>query len=230
VRELLLPVSSAVGGYGTQWSASLIVLNDGDETAEVLVDWQCSLPICPDRIFLEPGEWIATGLQGLGRGNLLTVVRGDPQFSYRLRVRDTATGEVKVLTELPVVPVESLGNDRLNLFKIDLPAGTRHALRVYDVSAAENPAVRVTASYMFNATGQRVAPGMVFFDEEIALHGRSALKPAEAALFNFLPIPDLDILVTIRPLDPEMRIWAFLSVTDNLSHDLVLYTPQTPAQ
>jgi hypothetical protein len=145
-------------------------------------------------------------------------------------VRDTATGEEKVLTELPVVPVESLGNERLNLFRVDVPAGTRHALRVYDVSATENPAVRVTASYMFNATGQRAAPGMIFFDEEITLHGRSALKPAEATLFNFLPIPDIDILVTIRPLDPEMRIWAFLSVTDNLSHDLVLYTPQTPAQ
>jgi hypothetical protein len=81
VRELLLPVSSAVGGYATQWSASLIVLNDGDETAEVLVDWQCSLPICPDRLTMYPGEWSAIGLQGLGRGNLLTVVRGDPQFS-----------------------------------------------------------------------------------------------------------------------------------------------------
>lgn len=228
-RELLLPISSTFGGYGTHWSAGLIMLNDGDEVAEVLVDWQCSLPICPDGLTLDAGEWMAMGLEGGGRGNLLTVVRGDPQFSYRLYVRDSPTGIHEFQTELPIVPVQSLGNERLNLFKVDLPAGTRHALRVYDVSAAERPAVRVTASYMFSATGRRVAPGVIFFDEEVPLDGRSALAPAEAALFNFLPIPDSDILVTVRPLDPAMRIWAFLSVTDNLTQDLVLYTPQTPA-
>ena len=222
-REFLLPISgnNLPGGHGTFWTASLTVLNDGEEIALVTVDRTCSFPnACPDGLSLMPGEWHSTGLEGLGRGNLVTVERGNPQFSYRLYVSDSFAGDRKVLTELPIVPVDSLCNEPLRLFQINLPAGTRHALRIYDASEVEKPAVRVTARYRF--------ANAILFDRVVELEGRRELRPAEAALFDFLPIPDIEILLTIEPLDPEMRIWAFLSVTDNLTHDLVLYTPQTP--
>jgi hypothetical protein len=221
--EFLLPISAngLAGGYGTFWRANLIVLNRGEELAFIDIDRVCSpAGLCPDALSVSPGEWHTTGLEGRGRGHLVRVVEGTPEFSYRLYVSDSLVELGRVLMELPIIPVDSLGSDPLALFKIDLPMETRHALRIYDLSTVPNPTVRITATYMFG--------NVVFFDQEVTLQGRDDLHPAEATLFDFLPSPDSDILLTVRPLNPEMRVWAFLSVTDNLTQDLVLYTPQTP--
>ncbi|MFN2443345.1 MAG: hypothetical protein ABR517_11740 [Thermoanaerobaculia bacterium] len=223
-NEFLLPISANAlpGGYGTYWTATLIVLNRGTEAVLVTVDRTCAVTgLCPDAVVAYPGQWRATGLEGRGRGNLMRIENGTPEFSYRLYVGESTADRGRVLTELPIVPVASLCSEPLTLFKIDLVPGTRHALRIYDASGVDNPVVRVTATNMFSDA--------VLFDGEVLLEKRSDLHPAEAKLFDFLPSPD-SILVTVQPLDPEMRTWAFLSVTDNITNDLVLYTPQTPTR
>jgi hypothetical protein len=229
--RVLFPVNfMTTGAHGSQWRTDLVVRNDGPVTIETspLFWFDPASPILP---ILQP---VAPGGKGnffqLNRdgGQFLYVPRGlEPRLSYASHVVDRSRSEVDLGTEVPVIREEDT-DFQVKLLQVPVDARYRAKLRVYDLDVNNREVVVTLKDWVFGRTIQRT----------LALTGIaicpvapcSTERPAFAVL-DLDQIPELremqygvDVTVTSRTRDA--RLWAFVSVTNNDTQHVTVYTPQ----
>jgi hypothetical protein len=243
LERILLPITvrNAPGAYGSTWNTSLWIRIDtqasyvfihplspavdrdppyGDIFGPVLAPF--SYPISFYRT--QPGE-TAGSLMYVGREQ-----SDDVHLSLRLSNGTVASNPV----ELPVVRERSFTTSTLHILGIPLGSSGRAMLRVYGIDPHKLGSVHVRAFLEDRAD----YPNTLLLDSVVPLTVTQKFSPtsvfdqlpvrppvAEVSLSALIPDSFKQLRLEISPVDPTLRLWGFVSITDNVRQDVVLRTP-----
>jgi hypothetical protein len=243
-RKVLLPIDlhqRIPGDRGSLWDTRLWVLNDAGIPVEMR-NWirSCVIPECPPNGPVPPSvsfqtKHSAIGPDGIPGAFLLIDERFVSLFAFRLNVFDTTRTAEADGTELPVV-AENGFRQSLNL--LDVPArgaNLRHTIRVYSLDGSLPGMIRIRVF--------RIKPslptGTARVDEQLGEAVIPIQLPSQGTEDVFPGYIQLDDLRTIAPavlesdrlrvridsMTPDIRIWAFASVTSNTTSVVTTITP-----
>ncbi|MHB0969656.1 MAG: hypothetical protein ACYC7A_13595 [Thermoanaerobaculia bacterium] len=248
--KILLPVvtdpAGIDGAYGSIWATRLSVLNTGSR--DVVLDgydfqicgFECDAyrPTPPGITFHPELYWSSDSAEGY----FLTTMAADlPLLRIELHVQDLSRQALTWGTEIPVVSEHEAYADALELHGIPVDLRFRARLRVYDFQALPVPdrsasvryevfAVRPTLELPFEPASGPPAPQDEPLVSGTLLFGRGngGFRPGYAFLdLDRLPLPPNveRIRVRVTPITPDLRFWAFVSVTNNETQHVTTISP-----
>jgi hypothetical protein len=152
-------------------------------------------------------------------------------IDFSLHVRDITRAGENLGTELPVIREEELLSGDVHLLNIPVADGFRYTLRVYDLGFKTSRRVFVSAFSPANESVASITLELQAADEAClgGPVGCTPNLPRYAAIQDFVTPSGTDletIRLVIHPESPEMRIWAFVSVTSNSTSQITTITPQ----
>jgi hypothetical protein len=146
------------------------------------------------------------------------------------RVWDTARATLTAGSEIPAVREEDFRSTTLALLGIPVAPHYRHTLRVYDFDGRGGARVAIRV-YANDETEPRA-------NVERTLTLQTGEKVTDAALPLVPAYLQLDpatlgsvagastIRIEVEPLDPGVRLWSFVSVTNNQTHHVTTFSAQ----
>ncbi|HYO75493.1 MAG TPA: IPT/TIG domain-containing protein [Thermoanaerobaculia bacterium] len=231
-ERVLFPLNFfGAGAHGSEWRTNIVVRNDGPVAVRTIPEFwmQPNSPVLPIA-----NEYIPAGGRGQfvlrqrDGGEFLHVPRGlEKELSYASHLVDRSRSATDLGSEIPVVHAEETANT-IRLLGVPTASNFRAKLRVYDFDPVNGRLVTVTV---------REPNGNVLATRKLTLTGAPvcANAPCFADRPPFAAL-DLDLLdgvrgaesanVTIESDLNDGRIWAFVSVTNNETQNVTLYTPQ----
>jgi hypothetical protein len=231
MERLLVPICIAKEGrFGASWGCEMWVRN----SADVPVVFSKGRP----HISLPSGglaqiEAHATQFYyEAPRGAIYNVEKAHAdQVHVSLRIADQNRRPVNQGTEIPVVREKDWLSKPVDLLDIPTDPAVRQTLRVYDPEATGMASVRVTVYPFYYVDVEPLA------EVVIALRGGEILSGQWHRLPDYAEIPDLvaafpqiateeRLRVTVEPLTPGMRFWAFITITDNATQQVTVVSPQ----
>ncbi len=233
---VMLPVfaGSLPGAYESSWETTFSAHNNGALKA----DYQplvFSFPTAGFSNFPAGGGDRVSGPPGQSIPRIFWVERERlPDFHFSLRVRDRSRQSQSAGVDIPVVR-ESEFSDRVTLVDVPIDAAFRHSLRIYDPQTGDRT-VRVRI-FEFLGVAARVEPGNPLVDITVTLKGHPPTNgviwayAAEGAIHNLTAVfPVLATVSAVRididPIDPGAKLWAFVTVTSNVTQEVTTVTPQ----
>ena len=234
-RRILLPLAAPYvpGANGAAWTTRTTMLIRSTEDIEISPG-PCDRPVDPcigldlQRPF-DAAPLIYTDRPG---GQFLYVrPENEAKLRFNTRIWDNARFTETAGAEIPVVREDELITTSVSLLGIPVAPQYRHTLRVYDADARENARVLIHVYANHEAT-PRVSVVRTLERSPEMFHVTSALLPTHPSYLEIDPrsLTSLDGLETIRievePVDPGLRFWAFVSITNNETHHVTTVTPQ----
>ncbi|HYK02735.1 MAG TPA: hypothetical protein VE974_13335 [Thermoanaerobaculia bacterium] len=233
VEWVLFPVNfMARGAFGSDWRSDIVVRNDGPVTIETRPLFWAN-PTIPTLPIPEP---IAPGGKGnfpqLERdgGQFLYVPRGlEEKLSYASHVVDRSRSESDLGTELPVVRAEDT-DSVVKLLQVPVGELYRAKLRVYDVAANRSVLVRFT-----DPAGREslTVVGLALTGIPVCPIAPCVADRPAFGVLDLETIPGLQsgnfpngVDVTITSVGDGGRLWGFVTVTNNDTQHVTVYTPQ----
>ena len=230
--RVLFPVNFAGrGAFGSDWHTDIYIANDGPIAVETVpLFWSDpDSPVLPPLLPIAPGDKGRFGEFARDGGAFLHVPRGlESRLSYASHIVDRSRTSTDLGTEVPVVRARDT-SDEIRLIEVPVGELYRARLRVYDFDPVNGREVLVTI--------RRVDNKQLLHSRRLVLSGAEqcpnapcfASRPPFATL-DFEQIAELraagEIDVTVESTLEDGRIWAFVSVTNNETQDVTLYTPQ----
>jgi hypothetical protein len=240
--RLLIPVYGGSslhplpGAAGSDWYTSLRAYNANDFFVQVdaTPDLTCAIT-CPPPL-LESGRTgdphVAVRDAFLG-GFLYVQKDGFENVHFSLRAHETSMDRDDPGFTVPIIRREDVKAGAVSTI-LDVPsarADRRTLLRVYDLEA-RNTAVAVRFVTRENVVLHEQIVGLTVNPGNPAAVNRSEEFPT-APTFAFLQLEDLPLpaaldgfRIEMEPVDPESRIWGFLTITSNETHRVSLLIPQ----
>lgn len=244
-EKILFPIVAnfeVPGAFGSRWVSKASVLNLSNQAVAIDGGSFCFDCIQGAKATLEPGvSYSVVPLEGTGGipGSFLYVDRQfDEQLHFSLLARDVSRSTETWGTEIPVVRENQFRSDDIELLGVPPnPSNYRVTLRIYSL----DPAGGVVNVSVFEQDGFVLPHGPVERDHELgnAYYTTIRQKNNFAWSENYpgyaevtaLPIktepgPEVESLrVEIEPLTPGLRIWAFLTLTNNDTQSLSVISP-----
>lgn len=236
LTRLLIPIAvdGQNGANGSRWKTSSYVYNSA--SVPVLFTQgdpdSCGIPEgCIDTSRIPPGRGGPSN-HLIGRpGAIVFVDRANAdRLHFTTRIFDANRTEADFGTEIPVVREADLHTTTLVLPHVAVLPNFRVLLRIYDPFVIPVPLVRVRVVGETSHT--------VYLDEMRLIDARgvpfvpeSRTWPrfggsAEIPLTPLVPLDGEYVRVEIEPLSPDLRFWAFVSITSNVTNHVTLVTPQ----
>lgn len=229
------------GAHGSVWEVRTWIHNGGTEPVNVVPPPVCGFAVpCSGGLVLAPNlaplpvrpfENVATGF----------FLRAESEHAadvvFSSRVRDLSVEADSAGTELPVVREDRFSSGPLALINVPLEAPRfRAMLRVYALPEVLAPREVELRCYRLPSFID------VPVEEKILLHTQRLLlgTPAGAAqspehyaayaeVASIASIPQLAfedaVWIEVEPVTPGLRIWGFVSVTNNETQQVTLVTP-----
>jgi len=221
-QEILLPihVDPTHGNFGSRWISELWLRNGTDRRLYIF-------PLTYSDWFVFPGETQMPPVWrrpvGSPPGQLLLITSTDPdRIRFNLRVRDTSRQSESWGTELPAVRESEFRRERIVLLNIPADDRYRRVLRIYQPL----PRGHIGGDVVIRILG--IPDDQLLWEQRMTLKGRG--NPYISA---YLEVPLNSQIagvararVEIVPLYPWMKIWAFISVTNNETQQVTTVTPQ----
>jgi hypothetical protein len=146
-------------------------------------------------------------------------------LEFALRVRDVSRQSDSWGTEVPVVREDRAYRHPFDVLNVPLQPRFRQTLRIYDFEDRSGGSVRVQ---YYNMT-----TGALLKDSQLALlapQSADIFTPAYLQLDVFSQlgnVPGVDRMrVRISPTSDVQRLWAMVSVTNNVTQEVTMITPQ----
>ena len=240
-EKLLLPVyfdGFVNGAFGSRWQTDLWIRNNGQEAVEI-GPWACpSDQVCASTyplIYSFRSGRSLRNLPALGEvpdGNpsrLLYVDReraGDVSFS--LRFADVSRSALDGGVDLPVIREREMRTSVSQLFNVPLGTSFRAMLRMYEI---DQPSSAFRVTFYAQSEGDDVPLHSVELNATSRQNGefRSKAGYAQIDLGELLKLerswPET-VRVEITPLTAGSRYWALVSLTNNVTQNVTLVTPQ----
>lgn len=231
-ERILLPIliKPFDGAFGTSWRVDAQMLIDSEGRVDMfpLVDCVFCIERMPRGSAFQPPLFFQQ--PNHPPGSLLYVERSvadDVRISVRLR--ETTRGSASGL-EMPVVREGEFFTDTIHLLDIPIRPGWRVTLRIYDLEARGGAAARIRffSSAETTAALSLEAPFVLSpaNNPNFALNVTPAYIQVSGVEENFPQLTGLDrIRIEIDPLTPGLTLWAFVSITDDLTQQVSLITP-----
>ncbi|MFA6956306.1 MAG: hypothetical protein WC538_10580 [Thermoanaerobaculia bacterium] len=219
-QRLLLPLDVVVqGGYGSLFSTHLTAFNKGATPVEV----RGIVPFCPlspclsdpiPAVVLVPGH--ATGeFENHGTPGRFVFYPSSAQLDFNLRARDSSRDQLSYGTEVPVVAGELFRSRPFNLLAVQSAQTFRAMLRVYGIAAST-----VTVRALRQADDRVLDQWSLQLSEP-----GNEYEPAYAEIA--LPGWGVSFVrIEISPQSEQFPVWAFASVTNNVTQQFTLVTPR----
>lgn len=242
LERVLFPITvdHAPGAYGTSWTSSAFVYIDADPPNDVIPLFapgcgtqECDLPTGPTTRKLLAVGFIPTA-SGDTAGSLMYVLQSvSDNVAFSLRLTSTRPDGTSDTIELPVVRERSFKADRFSI--LDVPqasSSSRLALRIYgiDPSVPGSVEVRIFTTVDFQTTlvSDEVVPLAVRQRSYVRPTWSVVVRPTVAERFYSVPFTAEanNLRIEITPLTPALRVWAFVSATDNTTQRVRIFTPQ----
>jgi hypothetical protein len=228
--RVLVPVNFAgPGAHGAQWETDVRLRNDGPVGVDVVPNLVPGPPptLSVDTL-VRPGVRVPF-VQGWGDGGVILFATPglEKQLTYVSHIVDRSRSTTDLGAEMPLVRAEDTANT-IRLLHVPVEQRYRARLRIYDYDLANGRPVTVV---IHDPEG-----GMLSF-RQLTLTGYNAWLPlpsfSEHPAFAALDLDQLPELrghdrvdITIASRTAEGRIWAFVSVANNETQAVTLYTPQ----
>lgn len=241
MERVLLPVTvrGLPGAFGTTWTTDLWIRIDTDGQYVLIkpifpvtpCDPPCPEPWGPllapyaypiDFFRTHPGETV---------GSIIYVQRDlSEKVHLSLRLSNGRANAAPV--QLPVVRERSFVSGTVHILGVPLQPSSRATLRVYGIDPALLGSVRVRAFSEDSASANTIV-----FESVVPLLVKQLfysigtdpipLRPpvAEINLGEVIHGAFAGVRLEVTPIDPTMRIWALVSITDNQTQDVTLRTP-----
>lgn len=159
-----------------------------------------------------------------------------PRIQFELRTHDEARNALSAGTELPVIVVDERSR-RHNLQFIAVPVSPafRYMLRIYSLGPEDrDPIPQFPRMRVFD-----VQSGALLADSELQVYGFVSAGPNAYEVTPFPNEVPLDLAadprfagveaVRVEVDSPYSRLWALLSLTNEISHEVTIVSPW-PAQ
>ncbi|HYO75494.1 MAG TPA: hypothetical protein VE010_03440 [Thermoanaerobaculia bacterium] len=215
------------GAHGSDWRTEIIVRNDGPVTiATDPMNSDIVGPELPELAQLPAGAQAFYPEEESEGGAYLYVPRGAGKWlTYSSHIVDRSRSTTDRGTEIPVVHREDTAS-QIRLLNIPMSSAFRARLRVYDFDNTDRRrrlTVRVKGDDGTTIAFPLELParfcGVIGCDERppfVAFDLSSDPRLAKAG------VVDVDVIAETN----EARIWAFVSVSNNETHRVTLFTPQ----
>jgi hypothetical protein len=229
--RVLFPMTFlGAGAHGSEWTTRIFVRSDAplsvDTEPQTWVDLNPPHP--PIRQAFPPGGRTQFHEISSESGRFFYVPRGlESFFSYSAHVLDLSRSSTNLGTEIPVVRAEDTANE-IRLVDVPLDALFRAKLRIYDWDTIPRE-VTVT---VIRAVDAEPFTFRTRLDAMVVTCPRApCLQPTPAfASIDLSAIPEIaaggrgDVILTSDTKDA--RLWAFVSVTNNVTQQVTVHTPQ----
>jgi hypothetical protein len=219
-ERVLLPIFTPPvnGAYGSEFVTVLSAYNTSNQLIPIEGLTRFCVTLCPvNEVEVEPlndlRETVAVEQSGTpGRFIYLPRSQAD-SLSMNLRVQDVSRDALNFGTEIPIVRWSEVPAGPITLTGVPLDLRFRQALRIYSTEA----------------TDVRVRVGGV--ERIISLTAGNAFDPAYGVFTDFpapssVPLSTVLTTAVIEPLNPTVKIWAFVAVTNNETQAITTVTPQ----
>lgn len=235
-ERLLVPVSieTLPGAGGARWTTELAALILADEEPEFaphpceLTTNPCAMVPPPLRRQISGAFLFSTSAPG---GQYFYIRPQDTaKWRFNARIRDLARAEQTAGAEMPIVRDSEFRSDVIALLNVPVAPQYRHTLRIYDDLGRDRVGARIRI-YAGHETEPRISVvrDLVRTTVRTTTSALLAMHPAYAQteLAQLGSIAGLESLrVEIEPLDPGVRLWAFISIVNNETHHVTVVTPQ----
>lgn len=232
---VLVPlIFSGPGAFGSQFITEATFRNESDVVITPLNAGAIST--CPPNVSPCPAPPFAArawdsfhhGAE-YPTGLVLWIPRSqEPDMHFSLHVRDISRAAEGAGTNIPVVREDELQGE-VHLLNIPVASGFRHTLRIYDLDFENAGAVTLEA---FSSSGDLIDARVITLtraEDPCAIPEGCAPNRPRAAIVNDLVTPrevPQAVRFVIRPTDPGMRLWAFVSITNNTTQQITTVTPE----
>lgn len=229
-EKVLVPLvieEEVAGAFGSRWQSELIGRNDADVRVEVdtrvggIPHATPAEPHTTFKYYFFPAEQ--------GSASLLWIsTPHNEMVTFNLRVRDISRQAQTWGTEIPVVREREFFQNRiLSLLNVPTDSRFRQTLRIYDVDTEEVNSIRLriynqeTDALLVDQVQQfafppgprgHTIPGRIQINNLADAY--PAIRGAER------------VRVEITPATPQLRFWAFVSITNNETQHVTTITPQ----
>jgi len=237
-RRMLLPVTAQAipGAGGSLWRSDITMLIKSPVAVDIRPS-PCDTIIvtCPfvppplNRPFNAADFVINHEAPG---GQFLYVPAPDEEkVRFNIRVYDQARTAETAGAEVPVAREEDFTSGTIALLGIPVAEEYRHTLRVYDADARSGARVLIHV-YAGAETTPRVSVVRTLEQSPQLQRTTPALLPTHPSylqldLGQLVSLAGLSsVRVEIEPVDPGLRFWGFVSITNNETHHVTTVTPQ----
>jgi hypothetical protein len=231
--KILLPLAGGAdvhGANGALWRTQLTALIASDTQIEILPR-SCGNPILclpaplPLRTPFDPDEFGLTGTS-TNLGQFLYVTAGDEsKLHLNARVFDVSRETETAGSEIPIARETDFTTGTMSLLGIPVAPQYRHTLRVYDFDGRNGASVAIR----FYAGAETTPRLSIVRTLSAPQNGEMPSFPGtiQLEIGQLLPLAGLDtIRVDVEPLDAGLRLWSFVSVTNNETHHVTTFSAQ----
>ena len=227
-ERLMLPVSPSVVycGYHSKYDTRLIAFNG----AGAGVDRFCSDEFC-GALPASTGTVVAGEHVPIPKPAFIYVpkdVARDMQMSLIVESSDLLRPEERSYAELPVVRESDFREGKIQIVGVRMDDGFRKTLRIYGLNGSEGALVKVRV-YALRAT----TPA---YEHEYWLAPQAGLNAdgldaapsfnMECDLSTYIENYGAPVRVEVEPVTPGARIWAFVSITNNVTQHFYTVVPR----
>ncbi|HYK02734.1 MAG TPA: hypothetical protein VE974_13330 [Thermoanaerobaculia bacterium] len=229
-ERVLFPLTFAgPGAHGSQWRSENIIRNDAAvEAATVPAVWDGhSVPEVQFFTPIPPGERAAMPEEPEDGGLFLYVPRGlEKWLTYSSHIVDRSRSASDRGSELPVIRVEDTSAE-IRLLDIPLRPLYRAHLRVYDFDTDMPRNIRIVVT---KEDGTNVFISRRIFSTFECINPPCFDPRPPYATIDLSSIPELanagEVDISVRSDTNDARLWAFVSVSNNNTQHVTMYTPQ----
>lgn len=232
-ERVLFPITlTGAGAHGSEWHSDLVVRNDGPVEIETMPFIYADLdsPVLPIMMSAIPrGKYARFPETTRDGGAFLYYPRDMSRFlSFSSHIVDRSRSTTDLGSEVPFVHSRDTAAS-LTLPQVRIGEGFRARLRIYDFDAFERRYVNVV---VMGEDGSQHLIRATVAAEAFACPTTPCLRPTPG--FANLDLGAMPALRNIRVADirvdafpRDARLWAFVSVTNNETQRVTIYTPQT---
>lgn len=254
-ERILVPIAisgEVPGAFGSRWVTHLAITNAADQGVYIYgynpYPSGCVIAVCPPVPSTPPRETFFP-IMAPGATSQGAIIEVDRQFAsevrFQLRVQDLSREASTWGTEIPVVREAGLFTGTFQLLDVPAMPGFRALLRLYDVAGVgggqavvrfykTNPALQSPVGIVIDPSTGPPKPDTLLAETTVTLSvERRGGDPAFD--IGYAGISDVQLLqalqgagrvrIEIQPITPGMRMWGFVSVTNNETQDVTAVTP-----
>jgi hypothetical protein len=230
MEKVLLPLNfRGDGAHGAEWHTETVVRSDAPirVPTEPLIYFERLLPDLAGFTPLAPGVHVPFPEERVEGGVYFYVPRGlEKRLTWKSHILDRSRSATDRGTELPVVRVEDTSSV-IRLMNVPLRSLFRARLRIYDFDTLENRDIGVLIT---KPDGTEVRRLLVTTHVPPCVTPPCTMYRAPFAAIDLSGIDGLgdagEVDITIRAETNDARLWAFVSVSNNETQRVTLYTPQ----
>ena len=228
MEQYLLPIEPSVVycAYHSRYDTRLVVYNDSDQPIQSLCNGSDCRSIAARR-----GAEISGSRVPVPLPRFLYLSKADAsraRMTMMVESMDLSRPEERSFTELPVVPASAFRSGVMQFVGVRVDQGFRQTLRIYGLDPNGGGRIRMRAYDPDTGEALRSEDYYLYAQPAWVLSDDEPMTPSfnmECDLSEYAPLGNRRLVVELES-PPDVKYWAFISVTNNATQHFYTVMPQ----